>query len=142
MKAFPFLSTSQALILLRVGIAVMFMAHAGTRVLNGTIPRFAGFMENIGFSYGMAWVWAITLFELIGGAMLIVGQFSRWIAGGYMLISGMGIILIHAAKGWFVGEHGSGGAEYSVTLFIACVVLAAVDRDAAFRTSTPAAQTG
>jgi putative oxidoreductase len=129
MKAFPFLSSKHALILLRVAIAVMFMAHAGVRVMNGTIPRFAGFMENLGFPYGMAWVWAITLFELIGGTLLIMGQFSRWMAAGFMLISGMGIVLIHAAKGWFVGEHGAGGAEYSIVLFVACVVLAAVDRE-------------
>lgn len=129
MKAFPFLSSKHALVLLRVAIAVMFMAHAGVRVMNGTIPRFAGFMDQLGFPYGIAWVWAITLFELIGGTLLIVGQFSRWMAGGFMLISGTGIVLIHASQGWFVGEHGVGGMEYSIVLFVACVVLAAVDRE-------------
>ena len=129
MNAFPFLTVRQAMVLLRVAIAVMFMAHAGVRVMNGTIPRFAEFMTGLGFFYGIAWVWAITLFELIGGAMLIVGQFSRWVTAGFMLISGVGIVLIHAANGWFVGEHGTGGVEYSIVLFVACVVLAAADRD-------------
>jgi putative oxidoreductase len=46
-----------------------------------------------------------------------------------MLISGTGIVLIHAQKGWFVGEHGTGGVEYSIVLFVACVVLAAADRE-------------
>ena len=117
------------MVLLRVAIAVMFMAHAGVRVMNGTIPRFAEFMTGLGFYYGIGWVWAITLYELIGGAMLIVGQFSRWVAAGFMLISGTGIVLIHAQKGWFVGEHGTGGVEYSIVLFVACVVLAAADRE-------------
>lgn len=129
MHAFPFLTVKQAMILLRIAIAIMFMAHAGVRVMNGTIPRFAGFLEGLGFFYGLGWVWAITAFELIGGAMLIVGQFTRWMTAGFMLISGMGIVLIHAAKGWFVGEHGSGGVEYSIVLFVACVVLAAADRE-------------
>jgi putative oxidoreductase len=61
--------------------------------------------------------------------MLIVGQFSRWVTAGFMLISGMGIVLIHARQGWFVGEHGTGGVEYSIVLFVACVVLAAADRE-------------
>lgn len=129
MNAFPFLSVKQAMVLLRIAVAVMFMAHAAVRVMNGTIVRFAEFMTGLGFFYGIGWVWAITLFELIGGAMLIMGQFSRWVAAGFMLISGMGIVLIHAAKGWFVGEHGNGGVEYSIVLFVACVVLAAADRE-------------
>lgn len=129
MNAFPFLTVKQAMVLLRVAIAVMFMAHAGVRVMNGTIPRFAEYLTGLGFFYAIGWVWAITLFELIGGAMLIMGQFSRWMAAGFMLISGGGIVLIHAAKGWFVGEHGNGGVEYSIVLFVACVVLAAVERE-------------
>ncbi len=129
MNAFPFLTSKQAIVLLRVAIAVMFMAHAGVRVMNGTIPRFAEFLNGLGLFHGIGWVWAITLFELIGGAMLIVGQFTRWMTAGFMLISGMGIVLIHAAKGWFVGEHGTGGVEYSIVLFVACVVLAAADRE-------------
>ncbi len=129
MQAFPFLSVRQAMLLLRIAIAVMFMAHAGVRVFNGTIPRFAEFLTGLGFFYAIGWVWAITVFELLGGAMLIMGQFSRWMAAGFMLISSGGIVLIHAPKGWFVGEHGSGGVEYSIVLFVACVVLAAVDRE-------------
>jgi putative oxidoreductase len=117
------------MVLLRVAIAVMFMAHAGVRIVNGTIPRFAEFMTGLGFFYGIGWVWAITLFELIGGALLIVGQFSRWVSAGFMAISGVGIVLIHANNGWFVGEHGTGGVEYSIVLFVACVVLAAADRE-------------
>ncbi len=129
MQAFPFLSVHVAMLLLRISIATMFMAHAGVRVMNGTIPRFADFLTELGFFYAIGWVWAITLFELIGGTMLIMGQFSRWMAAGFMLISSGGIVLIHAPKGWFVGEHGTGGVEYSIVLFVACLVLAAVDRE-------------
>ncbi|WP_317205300.1 DoxX family protein [Janthinobacterium sp.] len=125
MKKFPFITLPQTLILLRVAVAVMFMAHAGVRVANGTIPRFAGFMEAKGFAFALAVVWAITLFELIGGALLIMGKFTRWTTAGFMAISGGGIVLIHAANGWFVGEHGTGGVEYSIMLFVACVVVAA-----------------
>ena len=125
MKKFPFISFPQTLILLRVAIAIMFMAHAGVRVANGTIPRFAEFMNEKGFIFGLAVVWAITLFELIGGTLLIMGKYTQWVAAGFMAISGGGIVIIHAAKGWFVGEHGTGGVEYSIVLFVSCVVIAA-----------------
>ena len=84
MKNFPFLSFPQAMLLLRVAIAVMFMAHAITRIANGTIPRFAGFLEDKGFIYGMAVVWAITVVEIVCGSLLIIGKHTRWAAAGLM----------------------------------------------------------
>ena len=45
-----------------------------------------------------------------------------------MVICVGGIVIVHAAKGWFVGEHGAGGVEYSIVLFVACVVIAAGDK--------------
>lgn len=128
MKNFPFLSVAQAMLLLRVAIAVMFMAHAIVRIANGTIPRFAGFLEDKGFICGLAVVWAITVVEIVCGSLLIAGKYMRWAAAGLMVICVGGIVIVHAAKGWFVGEHGAGGVEYSIVLFVACVVIAASDR--------------
>jgi putative oxidoreductase len=39
-----------------------------------------------------------------------------------------GIVLIHARLGWFVGEHGTGGSEYSVALLVLLLLIAAQDR--------------
>ncbi len=128
MTAFPYLRLPQALVLLRVFTAVMFIAHAAVRVANGTIPRFAGFLEERGFVHGMAVVWAITVVELAGGALMIMNKYTRWAAAGFMCICVGGIVIIHAAKGWFVGEHGQGGVEYSLILLAACIVIAAADK--------------
>jgi putative oxidoreductase len=38
-----------------------------------------------------------------------------------------GIVIIHAQLGWFVGEHGTGGSEYSVCLLLCLLVIAAAD---------------
>jgi putative oxidoreductase len=48
-----------------------------------------------------------------------------------LVIASVGIILIHRHLGWFVGEHGTGGSEYSVALIVMLLVLAAGDRRAA-----------
>ncbi len=48
-----------------------------------------------------------------------------------LLIASVGIVLIHRHLGWFVGEHGTGGSEYSVALIFMLLVLAAGDRPAA-----------
>ncbi|UMR33390.1 DoxX family protein [Massilia sp. MB5] len=115
---------SFSLVLLRVAVAIMFMAHAGVRVLNGTIPRFAGFLETLGFPFGLTIVWAITLFELAGGLLLIADIARKWVVSGLLFIAGMGIVLIHFQNGWFVGEHGTGGMEYSVLLMVSLLVIA------------------
>ncbi len=126
---YPFLSLRQALLLLRVATAVFFMAHAAVRIADGTIPGFGRFLESKGLPAGEALVWAITAFELIGGALLIAGKYVRVCTLGFLTILVGGIVLIHAQLGWFVGKHGSGGVEYSLALAVSLLVVAAADRE-------------
>ena len=51
----------------------------------------------------------------------------RWAASGLAVIVAVGIWLIHRHTGWFVGEHGVGGSEYSVALLAMLLVVAASD---------------
>jgi putative oxidoreductase len=123
----PFVSLASALVVSRVAVAILFMAHAAVRLANGTIPGFGAFLEQRGWPQGVALVWAITLYELIGGGLMALGWRVRWMALGLFFIAGMGIVIIHARLGWFVGEHGTGGMEYSLSLMVALFVIAAAD---------------
>lgn len=127
LDGYPWIRPDTSLHLLRVVTAVLFMAHAAVRIGNDTIPRFAEFMEAQGFPYGAAWVWTITLYELAAGTLLILNVGVRWAASGLALIAAVGILLIHWKNGWFVGEHGVGGSEYSVALLVMLLVVAAHD---------------
>jgi putative oxidoreductase len=71
----------------------------------------------------------ISLYEIGAGVFLIAGRYVRWSSAGLMVIVLGGIVLIHAGRGWFVGEHGTGGVEYSLSLLVGLLVLAAHDRD-------------
>ena len=125
---FPFIQPTQALLVLRISLAVFFMAHAAVRiVLPDSIPGFAGALGRKGFPLPVLIVWLITLFELGAGSMMILGYWVRWCAAGLFFIAAMGIVIIHFQLGWFVGEHGTGGSEYSVCLLLALLVLAAAD---------------
>ncbi|WP_295116449.1 DoxX family protein [uncultured Chitinophaga sp.] len=128
MKRLPFLSLTQALVLLRASLALIFLLHAIVRIANGTIERFGGFLNTKGFIYGSVVVWGITVYEIAGGLLLALGYFTRWLSAGFIVLLITGIILIHASLGWFVGEHGTGGVEYSFILIIALLVTAAADR--------------
>jgi putative oxidoreductase len=126
---YPFLTLRQSLIVLRVATAVFFMAHAVVRITGGTVPRFGGFLESKGLPAGVALVWAITAYELIAGALMLAGKYVRACTLGFLGILAGGIVLIHAQLGWFVGEHGTGGVEYSLALAVALLVIAAADRE-------------
>lgn len=127
---YPFVSQALALAVLRVTTAGLFMAHAVGRIVLGTIPQFGGFLEARGFPQGQAIVWAITVAEIVCGGLLILNLRARWATIPLLLIAVGGIVLIHARLGWFVGEHGTGGMEYSVALIVALLVIAAADREA------------
>lgn len=128
MKNYPFLSLSQTMMIVRITTAVFFMAHAIVRILNGSIPQFGGFMESLGFPNGVAWVWAITSLEIVAGTLLIFNRFVLPAAAGLFTIAFVGILLIHRKLGWFVGEHGTGGSEYSVALIVLLLVIVAYDK--------------
>ncbi|MCB2408431.1 DoxX family protein [Hymenobacter lucidus] len=140
MSRFPFLRLAHCLILLRVTVAGLLMAHAAVRVVGGTVPRFGGFLESQGLPMGVALVWLITAVELGGGLLMLLGIFTRWVALVFFLLIGTGILLIHAANGWFVGEHGTGGMEYSVLLLVALLLIAAADQSRAAELPSPQKQ--
>ncbi|HMS20631.1 DoxX family protein [uncultured Sphingorhabdus sp.] len=133
LERFPFLRLRGAIILARISTALFFMAHAVARIVLGTIPQFGKFMEAVGFPNGVAIVWVITVSEILCGLLLIFGRFVRIAVIPLLSIALGGIVLIHARIGWFVGEHGTGGSEYSVALIVLLLVVAAADGDSSFK---------
>jgi putative oxidoreductase len=129
MKNFPFLTVSQSLLLFRILLPLFFVAHAVTRILNGTIGRFADFLTNKGLFATTAMVWGITLYEIIGGIVLALGFYIKYLSLGFILMLIMGNIIIHYENGWWVGEHGEGGMEYSCALILGLIVIASTEKE-------------
>ena len=127
LRGYPWWPLADALRLLRIVTALLFMAHASMRFVLGTIAQFGVFMEAQGFAHGQAWVLAISVYELGAGSLLLLDRGVRWAASGLAVIVAVGIWLIHHHNGWFVGEHGVGGSEYSVALLAMLLVVAAHD---------------
>lgn len=113
----------------RIATASFFVAHAVARIVLGTITQFGRFMEEQGFAYGEAWVWSITATELVAGLCLAGGRQVRIAGTALLMIVVGGIVLIHRHFGWFVGEHGTGGSEYSAALIVLLLVILADSED-------------
>jgi putative oxidoreductase len=127
MKSFPFVSPTQSIAILRVSVAFIFLTHSIVRIFNSSIPQFGGFLESKGFPGGEVWVWAITAFEIVGGILLALGIGAKWLGIAFITMLMAGIVLIHAAQGWFVGEHGTGGVEFSFILISSLLVVVSIE---------------
>ena len=107
-----------AALVLRVTLGVMFIAHALLKFYVFTLPGTAKFFESLGLPGPLAYVvfWA----ELIGGALILAGVYSRWVAAALVPIL-LGAAWAHAGNGW-VFTAPNGGWEYPAFLAAAAAV--------------------
>lgn len=122
MRTFPFLSTAQWLTVLRVLLGLYMVAHGATRAAVATVDDFGGFFASLGVPFGVPLAWVITVMEIAGGLALASGRAVRVLAAWFAAQHVMGIVLVHAPRGWFTVGHQVGGAEYSV-LLLCCFLL-------------------
>lgn len=111
-----------AALLLRVSLGVMFIAHALLKVLVYTLPGAAQFFASVGYPAWLAY--PVVGAELAGGALLIAGLHSRWVALALVPIL-LGAAAVHWGNGWVFTVPG-GGWEYPVFLTVAALVQAAL----------------
>jgi putative oxidoreductase len=97
-------------VIVRVIVGFMMFAH-GLDKLSGGVAGIAGFGEflsSAGMPAGLLLAWFVTLLELVGGAMLILGLLSRVIAGLMTVELLVAIALVTGANGLISGDQGVG----------------------------------
>ena len=115
-----FRTAPYAAFVLRVSLGVMFIAHALLKYYVFTLPGTAKFFESLGLPGPLAY---LTFFaELVGGALILAGVYSRWVAAALIPIL-IGATWAHAGNGW-VFTAANGGWEYPAFLTIAAAVQA------------------
>jgi putative oxidoreductase len=116
-------SAPYAVLLLRVALGVLFLAHCWLKLVVFKPAGTVAWFESIGQPGGLAYV-AIAL-ELGGGLALILGIWPRVVALALVpLILGT-IYAVHGRKGWLFSNEG-GGWEYPAFWAAALVVLFAL----------------
>ncbi len=106
--------------LLRLGLGVLFLVHALTKLLVFTPAGTAAFFESLGLP-GVLGYLTIAV-ELTISAALLLGIYARWIGLlGVPLLLGT-IVTVHGANGFSFANAG-GGWEYPTFWALALVVL-------------------
>lgn len=122
------------LAILRVVLGVIYVAHGAPKLLGG-VGELAVTLDVLGFPAPIAWAWLVTTLEFFGGLLLLVGLLVTPIALLLSIEMACGIVLVHAANGWYVIGPGTGGVEFNVLLIASLLTLvfagpgsAAIDR--------------
>ena len=101
---------------LRIGLGAILFPHGCQKLFGwfggAGLTRFATIFENIGYKPGLFWVIVVGLTEALGGALLILGLFTRPVALA-VLIFMLNAIWVTSAKGFFWTQ---GGSEYALLI--------------------------
>lgn len=117
----PIVDVSLGLMLLRLLVGGIFIAHGAQKVLGafgGTgLAGTAASMANMGIPEILAYTAAFT--EFFGGMALIVGLLTRLASLGLTITMGVAIVMVHLSKGFFAPA----GYEYPLLLGGTALVL-------------------
>lgn len=120
----PATRAAQGLEILRVTVAILILIHGVYRLAAGLVVPFGTWLDSIGFPFGYGWAMAVTLYELVGPALMLTRRWTSLAALGHAAILTLGMILVHLPAGWFVVGGGRNGMEYSVILIVSLLTIA------------------
>lgn len=112
------------LLVLRVCVGIVFMAHGSQKVFGlfggPGIKGVAQFLTSLGFAPATLWAYVLGCTELIGGILVILGLFTRGAAALLFVIMTIAIITVHLQKGFFAQN---GGFEFPFIIAGVCIAL-------------------
>ena len=107
-------------LIIRAVTGIIFFT-AGLNKLLGGVGGFADMLENIGLPLAGVLAWVVALSELIGGALLLLGAFTRYAAIVLAMIMVVSTVVVW---GGFIGDGGFQAARLDVLLLATTISLA------------------
>jgi putative oxidoreductase len=105
--------------LVRVVVGIMFLMHVQGKFHAGPAAVAANVMGKNGLEPAIFFAYAAMALELIGGACLIIGLFTRFFAAALAIEMGIALLFVHLPKG-----YAAGGGGYEYVLLIGVILLA------------------
>lgn len=117
-------------LVLRITLAAVFFMHGIPSIFTGAVNNFGNlYLNEVGFApIGLPLAWMIKLSHVACAVLLILNRYIRVAALITIPILVAGIIMIHAAEGWFVVGAGRNGVEFNVVLIGVLVYLAIINK--------------
>lgn len=112
-----------ALLLLRLALGIIFIAHGWQKVfidgMNGTGGTIAQ-LEKLGVPQPGASAWLVSGLEMLGGALLIIGLLTTAVATMLIIYMAAVVWFVHWGHGFFTAD---GGFELAMLTMMALFVI-------------------
>jgi putative oxidoreductase len=111
------------ILLLRIMLGVIYVMHGYLGLVEIGPSGIAGYVIRLGFPPGLAPLlgWFHVAAHLLGGALLILGLWTRWAALAQVPSMATAVVLIHWKQGFFMSA--GGGYEFALLVLVATVAL-------------------
>ncbi|XEC94418.1 DoxX family protein [Paenibacillus tarimensis] len=121
------MSIALGLLIIRLVLGLTFIGH-GVQKLFGWFGGYGlkgtgGWLESIGVKPGVAAAFVIGLFEVIGGALFVLGLWLPVAAALIIVLMIGAIVTVHGKNGFWVTSN---GIEYNVILMAISLALALI----------------
>ncbi len=114
------------LVILRVAVGVIMLAHGINHIFRGgKIQGTAGWFASLGMKPGILHAWLASLTEVGAGALLILGLLTPLAAAGVVGTMTVALITNHITNGFFIFRPGEGW-EYVGSLIMSGLALGAM----------------
>lgn len=115
------------LVVVRLALGIVFVIHGIGKfgigpLSNGGIGGFAGFLGQIGIPAPGVFTWVVTLVELVGGLLILVGLLAR-IAGLLLTINMLVAVATFHLPNGFNAYASPPGYEYALVLALVSIAI-------------------
>lgn len=107
--------------LVRVVVGIMFLMHVSVKFKIGAGAVAANIMAKNGLEPAMMFAYLAILLEVVGGAALVIGLFTRFFAAALAIEMAIALLFVHLPKGYAAG---GGGYEYVLLIGAVCFAIA------------------
>lgn len=105
--------------MMRVVVGVMFLMHVSGKLKMGAAAVGANVMAKNGLEPALAFAYITIFLEVVGGACIVVGLFTRFFAAALAIEMAVALLFVHLPKG-----YAAGGGGYEYVLLIGAVMFA------------------
>jgi len=109
-----------ALLLLRLVLGIVFVAHGWDKLLITGLTETTGQFSAWGVPQPKLSAYLVMAGELLGGALLVVGLLTTFVAGALALLMAAAVWFVHLGNGLFAAD---GGVELPAVLIAALLMI-------------------
>ena len=109
-----------ALLLLRIVLGTVFVAHGWDKLMITGLTETTGQFSAWGVPQPQLSAWLVMIVEMLGGALLVVGLLTTFIAGLLALLMIAAVWFVHLDAGFFTS---TGGFEFPAVVLAALIII-------------------